>query len=606
MVVRTGSVRIGYGYIRFSSKKQGKGTSLERQTQDTVAGESPESWCKRQVPPVLFDTETTFRDLGRSAFEGEKQKELLAFLEMVRTGRIRPGSFLLVEKIDRISRKGVDEGYELCKKILKAGVSIVSLSGGNTYQPADVKDAAKMTLLLWELEMAYRYSKNLSDRVSVAKAIARRKAREKGTLMSAVMPPWLAPAGKGDERRAVVVPEKVALVHRLADLVLAGHGARRIVHMLTNDGTPPLTRAGTWSKTTVRRLLTNRALLGEHTPRLGTGEHRPADGDAIADYFPAVMTPAKFGAVQACFGNRKGKAPVRESKLVNPFSGLLKDARTGKTYMTDLRVEKNGVRHHVLLAAVKTGGCNSFPWESFERAVLACLREVKAKDVADDEAGVDEVLALSGEVELLDADIKATLADLDEEYSPGLAKVLRKKEARMEVLAGKLAEARLRKANPAAESLGEAQSLLEMMDSAADPDQVRLRLRGVLHRVLESIRLLVVGGGRDRLCLAQLWFRSGRCRSYLIAHRGARGNARGGTPARWQAFSFAADDLDLRKPILAATGPHWQRWMMGMADFEVTAATSETPAVRVLDPRVNNRLLGLLDGTIPPDDQEGE
>jgi hypothetical protein len=47
--------------------------------------------------------------------------------------------------------------------------------------------------------------------------------------------------------------------------------------------------------------------------------------------------------------------------------------------------------------------------------------------------------------------------------------------------------------------------------------------------------------------------------------------------------------------------------LLGTADFQVTAATSETPAVRVLDPRAQSRLLGLLDGTIQPDgEEEGE
>src|SRR5262245_39691290 len=119
---------IAYSYVRFSAKKQAKGSSVFRQTQDTCAGESPESWCNRNK--VTLDTTLSFRDLGRSAYRGHKQAELTAFLEYVRTGRIRPGSYLLVERIDRISRKGVDEGADLLKQVLKAGISIVTLSNG--------------------------------------------------------------------------------------------------------------------------------------------------------------------------------------------------------------------------------------------------------------------------------------------------------------------------------------------------------------------------------------------------------------------------------------------------------------------------------------------
>src|SRR5262245_42489583 len=129
---------IGYSYLRFSSTgKQARGSSVYRQTNDTVAGESPESWCTRNG--VALDTALTFRDLGKSAYSGHRQKELYAFREMVRDGRIRPGSYLLVEKIDRISRKGVNEGGDLLKEILRAGVSIVTLSNGRVYGPESIK-----------------------------------------------------------------------------------------------------------------------------------------------------------------------------------------------------------------------------------------------------------------------------------------------------------------------------------------------------------------------------------------------------------------------------------------------------------------------------------
>src|SRR5262245_30681311 len=124
--LKTQERAIGYSYVRFSSTRQRKGSSLHRQTEDTVAGESPQSWCARN--DVAFDQSLTFRDLAKSAFVGEKQVELQAFLDGIQSGRIRPGSFLLVERVDRISRKGVDEGMDKIKKILNAGVSIVTLA----------------------------------------------------------------------------------------------------------------------------------------------------------------------------------------------------------------------------------------------------------------------------------------------------------------------------------------------------------------------------------------------------------------------------------------------------------------------------------------------
>ena len=80
---------IAYSYARFSSRKQANGSSLYRQTGDTAAGESPERWCERNK--VTLDTTLLFRDLGSSAYRGHKQKELLAFIDMIKSKRIRPG-----------------------------------------------------------------------------------------------------------------------------------------------------------------------------------------------------------------------------------------------------------------------------------------------------------------------------------------------------------------------------------------------------------------------------------------------------------------------------------------------------------------------------------
>ena len=64
---------ICYSYTRFSSRKQRKGTSLIRQTTDTVAGESPERWCARNG--TVLDTTLTFRDLGVSAYTGANARQ---------------------------------------------------------------------------------------------------------------------------------------------------------------------------------------------------------------------------------------------------------------------------------------------------------------------------------------------------------------------------------------------------------------------------------------------------------------------------------------------------------------------------------------------------
>src|SRR5438309_1630332 len=87
-----------YSYLRFSHPSQLKGDSKRRQLQ----------WandiCQRNN--WTLDDSLTFQDLGVSAFRSKNSKvgDLAAFRELVRSGRIAPGSILLVENIDRLSR----------------------------------------------------------------------------------------------------------------------------------------------------------------------------------------------------------------------------------------------------------------------------------------------------------------------------------------------------------------------------------------------------------------------------------------------------------------------------------------------------------------------
>ena len=86
---------------------------------------------------------------------------------------------LLVESFDRISRQGIDEGYDLIKGILKAGVRIVTLSPEREFDASATKSLSKGVLeIRLILERAAEESERKSDRVGAAwDADTRRAAR---------------------------------------------------------------------------------------------------------------------------------------------------------------------------------------------------------------------------------------------------------------------------------------------------------------------------------------------------------------------------------------------------------------------------------------------
>src|SRR5262245_5316488 len=112
------SPAIGYSYIRWSRPEQSTGDSLRRQLELT------RSWCQRNG--VLLDETFTLIDAGASAFRGDHREDpdrraLALFLQMVKDGRVRPNSFLVIENLDRLSREYVRSAVKLFLDLLDAG-----------------------------------------------------------------------------------------------------------------------------------------------------------------------------------------------------------------------------------------------------------------------------------------------------------------------------------------------------------------------------------------------------------------------------------------------------------------------------------------------------
>jgi hypothetical protein len=133
---------------------------------------------------------------------------------------------------------------------------------------------------------------------------------------------------------------------------------------------------------------------------------------------------------------------------------------------------------------------------------------------------------------------------LTRRFSPAIADVLRDREAEAEQF-GRDLMAELAKTAVAAErAWAEVPSLVELVRQGGD--EVRLKLRAVLRRVVEAFWLLVVTCGSWRLCVVQGHFHGGASRSWLIVYRPAV-RCRAGT---WQVRSFATAGipaLDLRR-----------------------------------------------------------
>lgn len=219
----------------------------------------------------------------------------------------------------------------------------------------------------------------------------------------------------------------------------------------------------------------------------------------------------------------------------------------------------------------------SFSYAVFEEAILKLLREIDPREVLNGGPGTDEIAALSGKLARVEMSIAAIDADLDANgESPVLFKRLRAKEVEKRVLAEQLEAAREKAAHPLTEAWGEARTLFDV----AHNEEARLRLRSILPRIVESIRLLAVRRAWARLAAVQIWFADGKHhRDYLIYHRVAHGHGRGRTEGGWDACSLS-DAVALGKHDFRKAGD------VGKVEAFLSAVNVETLAAAMQQPRL--------------------
>jgi DNA invertase Pin-like site-specific DNA recombinase len=548
---------LGISYIRFSSAAQQGGDSLRRQTEDT------EAWCRRNR--VRLDPTLTLRDLGVSARHGKHRDDKYAlgqFLKLLERGRIPRGSYLIIENLDRLSREDERTALRLWMDILDAGVNIVQLKPETVFRH-DKTDMLDVMRAIIELSRAHSESVIKSDRVGKAWAKKKQQARAGAALISRRVPAWLrVEVGKDGSERLVLIPDRAARVRRLFEMCNSGHGLALIIKELSRHKKTALSwdRGRPWTKAYLRKILRGRAVRGDYQPtRLG----KP-DGEVVRGYYPEVIDEETWLKAQEALTRRRDHRGAVGKRSVSLFSGLLWDATTqSRMLITSQSRGQAGRRHkvRVLAAAAAVEGraaIVSFPYPIFEAALLTALDEIDPAEVlgqeGDDRAA--EAEAVAGEI----TRAELRLREIEDEMDTGDTAVAELKRSALRVrerLAGlrdQHRQLRQRHANPLGDQWAEAKTLLH----AARDQNARLRLRGLLRGLVESVWIVIVPRGTQRIASVQIYFAedgkgAGGRRDYYIRYKTA-GNGRAGG---WQVRSWRADrsplgpDLDFRNRAVA-------------------------------------------------------
>lgn len=287
---------MAFSYIRFSNlSSQQHGASLQRQT-DMVG-----RWVLANPDYTLSGL--SFEDLGKSGFDGTHLDNAFGrLLAAVESGDIPSGSKILVEAIDRAGRLEPMEMLPLLSQIVKAGVSLVTLDDGVTYDRASLK-SNHLFLLVAKVQQAYQYSDSLSRRLKDAFQRKRDKAANgDGVTRRAAM--WI---NKDGTLRDDLAP----LVTQVFEDYAAGIGERRILSRIRSQH-PELEKL---SPSTLKRWLRNPTAVGRW------GE--------IENVYPPVVSKELWYRVQKKL-EEVYKPRATSSQYL--LSGLVKCALCGKNY----------------------------------------------------------------------------------------------------------------------------------------------------------------------------------------------------------------------------------------------------------------------------------
>ncbi|WP_064799977.1 recombinase family protein [Serratia plymuthica] len=287
-----------YSYIRWSSDRQAKGTTLKRQTAKA-----------RQYANTNGLEYVEILDAGVSAFRGKNtspESALGGFIEAVKNGAIPSNSVLYVESLDRLSRRTVRAASRLFDSLLELGLTIVTGMDGKVYTAKDVDENFPdflMSLFLFSRANEESQTKSKRVKANAAALVKRHNSGLPTTIKSAGSHVfWVDASGHHTE---AVKPDPIywQAARKIIEFYLSGYTTHKICDYLDEHYPPPpvkLNRRSVvgavrrWSYQLVRRMKTSEALIGNRTLVLDKNT-KPPTTTTLEGYYPALCTPDEYG-----------------------------------------------------------------------------------------------------------------------------------------------------------------------------------------------------------------------------------------------------------------------------------------------------------------------
>lgn len=303
-----------YSYVRFSTPEQAKGDSRRRQYKAAI------EYADKHNLELVKDSDFAFLDAGVSAYRGSNVNRVTSslgrFYDYVKEGKITPGSYLLVESLDRLSREQVTEALPRFLDLLNSGIIVVTFGDGTVYKKS--AETMQLVMSIFHMSRAHSESSVKGQRVSDAWQQKQALARSEGVPLGAACPQWLSFDGKAYK----VIAERASVVKRVFELTVQGYGQRAIVKLFNTEGVPVFgtekrNKSGLWGNSSIAKILTNRSVLGEYQPNIWIEGQRRISGEPIKGFYPAVIDDELY---YAALDGRRSRNVSKVTKTTSNFN----------------------------------------------------------------------------------------------------------------------------------------------------------------------------------------------------------------------------------------------------------------------------------------------
>lgn len=400
-------VAISYG--RVSSGKQVLKRGLGRQD------DSAERWCADES----YYLDTSFVDKGMSAYRGKNatEGELARFVQLAEAGTWQPGTVLVVEHVDRLSRADLDAAQMLFRRILDTGLQIVTLMDRQRWTLERwLTDMGGRLVTILQMALANEESRKKEERLKDVWANRREERAAGRGKPSNACPAWM----KAEGGKFVIPADRQRVIDRIKADRFNNFGAHAIANRLNDkdqpggavpafDGNNSKGVTG-WHKSYVQRLVKNPALYG-------LCQDRNMAGEILSEhegYYPQAVTRDEWLRMQWPV-NERAPAGKTDKVLNNLFAGLFR-CSCGATMIRD---NKGSSGAYLVCGNSRRGLCSDksrYAIADLESEALQALTLFDVSGMIDrSNPHADKITALTAEI----AEKETTLAAMAEGFGGG-------------------------------------------------------------------------------------------------------------------------------------------------------------------------------------------